>query len=244
MSRVSARRRLAGRRRAAVLVALAGSVALGGTTIAWRTFGAPVSSPANEAPADQIGVAAAQVAGPLDRADVGDAVGDTAYSFSDLVGVVAETSTDGTVHLRVVVDEWTDPDSDDWRFGATRVTWEIDTNADGRPDASARLAADESGPKAGVRGVDGARRCLAEPLADAASRTYGVRFEARCLGHPESFRVRSSFEYDDVVFDLTGADLAPDGGWSDAVAGPADDTMRIAGAAGATERARRCSIGC
>lgn len=147
-----------------------------------------------------------------------DPVGDAALTTADIESASLTARSDGSILARVVVSEWTDPTSDDWRFGDTGASWSIDSDADGVADA---VVVSTGGPGAGVTDPAGTVLCDATPAADPAARRYDVTFSAGCIGNPETLRFSVGFEFDDTLFGLAAQDTAPASGWSAMLSNPA-----------------------
>ncbi|MFK7917081.1 MAG: hypothetical protein AB8G14_03295 [Ilumatobacter sp.] len=152
---------------------------------------------------------------------VTDDLSDSDFAEGDIVSSTLEASSNGLVTATLVVDEFTDPSTDAWQFGDTSVTWFVDTDDDDNENGRIRMDVNDGELRAGVLGRRNNVRCLGEPVADAATRSYSVTFSAACLGNPEQLRFRTSFEFDDVAFDLTDSDRGPESGWSPFLSNPA-----------------------
>ena len=148
-----------------------------------------------------------------------DAVGDADLPVGDIVTSELSAGSDGTMTATVVVQEWTDPASDDWVFGETGARWHLDVDGDGVADGRVQLTVENGQLRAGVLGPNGRVRCIGQASTDAAARAYAVGFASTCIGNPESVRFLAQFAYDDVVFDLESLDVLPD--WSAPLTNPA-----------------------
>jgi hypothetical protein len=204
------------RRRGGVPVtvtAVASALAIGaGATLAIHQLVTPPDAPSVT---ELVAAAALSTA----TQEVVDARGDADLPVGDIVSSSLTASPDGTMTVVVVVDEWTDPASDDWLFGETGARWQLDVDSDDVAEARVQLDVDNGVLRGGVVGAAGRVRCIGETSSDQAARSYSVRFRSTCIGNPQQLRFLAQFAYDDVVFDIVSFDAGP--GWSPAVVNPA-----------------------
>lgn len=186
-----------------------GGVAVGSATVAVRNT---VASP------DPVGASARLI---TQTRTVTDAISDTDFAVSDIVSSTMDASSDGLITATVVVDEFTDPSIDAWQFGETSITWFVDIDDDDDENGRVRIDVADGELRAGVLGRRDRVRCIGDATVDAAARSYSVTFSAACFGNPEQLRFRTSFEFDDVAFDLTDSDRGPESGWSPFLSNPA-----------------------
>lgn len=224
--RISRRRR----RLPVVVAALTGvSVAAGGALAVQRATSEttePVVVDAEvatfvSAPPTAASVATASASlDPVSRS-IDDGVGDSDFAVADVVSATVVADASGFVDTSLVVDEWTDPASDDWRFGNTGPTWTFDVDGDDVADVEVQSRIRDGELRAAVIGARGVVRCLGEPSSNEAASSYSVRFDVGCIGNPKTMRFNAGFEYEDVNFDLIDSDDGPDTGWSSELDNPA-----------------------
>ena len=132
----------------------------------------------------------------------------------------------GKIVFAVRIGQWVDPRQDpNWASDSTYVSWEIDTNGDGKPDYEVQYFLSEGTPVAGVsRAGDDTGDSVCNAEAGFANDGYAVALDPACFNGPASFSYRVTMNYDsdpknenaDVI-----TDVAPDGGLSHPVARPA-----------------------
>jgi hypothetical protein len=156
----------------------------------------------------------------------GDATGDTspiADCHSDITSFAGDY-LDQTISLRTGVACGSDPINDaNWYNGLTEADWGLDVNGDGYIDYVAAVANVNGYVGAVLEGY--AIVCDGTPQWDG-DRTFGISFDAACIGDPPSFRMQSWMRWDENPGQPTcdcPEDLAPDG------TGLSGDIVRSAG---------------
>lgn len=178
-----------------VLLAMSSFVGLGGAAVA-----APAGAAASPSPTATGGGS--------------DAIGDTsptADCHSDITEFAGDY-TGQTISLRTGVVCGSDPHNDpNWIDGITEADWGLDVDGDGNIDYVAAVF-NFNGYVGGVF-VGSALICEGTPQWDG-DRTFGISFDAGCIGDPPSYRMQSWMRWDENPGQPTCScpeDLAPDG---------------------------------